>query len=121
MSETVAYLIDCFVEPALEFADVHVPEAAIPLVRRSDLDASIEGHKAARENFLTMQGTAAKLAARIAKLEAALEFYAWEDNYKGAFVPGGYTEHGTFATAHHVNLVRKDAGAIARAALGAPS
>lgn len=53
----------------------------------------------------------------LAKLREALEFYAEPSNYKGAFVQGGYTDHGTFAMSHHINLVRRDAGAIARAAL----
>lgn len=43
--EPVAYLIDCPVEPCLEFADVDVPDAAIPLVRRADLEAA-EAHVA---------------------------------------------------------------------------
>lgn len=49
--ETVAYLIDCFVEPALEFADVHVPDAAIPLVRKDEAIARIQELTAANEEL----------------------------------------------------------------------
>ena len=47
----------------------------------------------------------------------ALRFYAEPTNYRGKFIAGGRTPHGTYELEHHVNLVRKDAGEKARALL----
>lgn len=58
-----------------------------------------------------------KLTAENERLRDALAFYADPKNYKGEFVPGGRSERGTYVLEHHINLVRKDAGNIARSAL----
>lgn len=58
-----------------------------------------------------------KLTADNERLREALAFYADPKNYKGEFVPGGRSERGTYVLEHHINLVRKDAGNIARSAL----
>lgn len=76
----------------------------------SEIDFSNDG-------WVPLYATPEAAEAHVAKLREALGFYAEPSNYKGAFVQGGYTDHGTFAVSHHVNLVRKDAGALARAAL----
>lgn len=88
-----------------------------PLVRASALEASQAQNRELAREALAADGQAMEAQARIAELTAALEFYAKPENYKGEFVPGGRTDHGTFAMAHHVNAVRKDAGEIARKAL----
>ena len=56
--EVVGYLVGCPVQPVLEFADVHVPDAAEPLVRLSDYealraerDAALEAEDEAKDCF----------------------------------------------------------------------
>jgi len=54
--EVVAYLVDFPVQPVLEFADVHVPDAAEPLVRQSDALAIIEKLRAENDEWSRRYG-----------------------------------------------------------------
>jgi len=69
--KVVAYLIDCFVEPELEFADAQVPDAAIPLVRLSEAASRIQSLTASNEALERERDEARALNARLV-LEAQI-------------------------------------------------
>jgi hypothetical protein len=91
------------------------PDAIASLT--AQLDELRALHKQAFSLGIHHQSRAEAAEAEVALLRSALEFYADPSNYKGEFVPGGHSEHGTYVLEHHVNLVRKDGGATARASL----
>lgn len=118
--EVVAFLVDCPVQPTLEFANVHVPSAATPLVRQSALTACQQEVERLRgvNADLTMQAKGHAQEARTAnntiyEIYQALSGATGEPgNWHGAEPARKYVESAEARNAELVKALKPFADAI---------